>query len=131
MTWMSSGTDRFRAVRQDWPKLDLAAIPLVGPVDAIGHLPLVVALAILAVTRNRWAHGRTARQLSSALGVFLLPATLVALLVLYFYAHQAAVVANVFGHWPGTVSHVAFAGAVGYWVTRALYRIAVAGRTRT
>lgn len=105
----------------------LAAIPFVGPVDAIGHLPLVVALGILAVSRNRWARRGTVRPIATLFGVFLFPATLGALLLLYYYSHEVAVVAGMFGHWPGTLSHVAFAGAAGYWVTYALYGI-VAGR---
>lgn len=43
---------------------------------------------------------------------------------------RSAVIASVFGHWPGTVSHVVFAGAVGYWVTCAQYGI-LAGRTES
>lgn len=108
----------------------LAAIPLVGPVDAIGHLPLVISLAILAVTKNRRPRAPTVRRSISFLGVLLLPTTLVLLLVLYFYSHEAAVAAAVFGHWPGSLSHAAFTGAAGYWVTYALYGVVLRSATR-
>lgn len=94
----------------------LAAIPFVGPVDAIGHLPLVVALAILALTRNRWMRSRGAKRVPIT-GTFLFPFSLVALLMLYFFSHELGVLAPGFGSWPATVSHVAFASAAAYGVT--------------
>jgi len=108
--------------------LVLAAIPLVGPVDAIGHLPLAVPLAILAATRNRWRRRAVNRQAPArAAGAFLFPSTFVALLLLYFLSHELAAAASGFGDWHATLLHAAFAGAAGYWGSHA-FHVMMAGR---
>ncbi|MBA2961692.1 MULTISPECIES: hypothetical protein [Ramlibacter] len=107
----------------------LAAIPFVGPVDAIGHMPLVVALAVLAVTKNHLLLVGSARQVVTRLGAFLFPTTVVVLLVSYYYSHAAAIASGALGHWPATLSHVALAAAAGYWATYALYGVVAERRS--
>ena len=110
--------------------LVLAAIPLVGPVDAIGHLPLAFPLVILAATRNRWRRLGVHRPAPASRGAFLFPATFTALVLLYFFSHELAHAASGFGDWHSTLLHAGFAGAVGYWGSHALH-VMVLGRHGT
>jgi uncharacterized membrane protein YphA (DoxX/SURF4 family) len=63
----------------------IAAIPLFGEVDAIGHAPILVVLAVLTVTRNRlpqWVQGKVGWPAAGLRGA---QATVAALAVIGLY----------------------------------------------
>jgi uncharacterized membrane protein YphA (DoxX/SURF4 family) len=102
-----------------------AAIPLVGAVDAIGHLPMVFSLIVLATTRNRlprWLHEHAAWQPSDLGNAFVLGVT--GLTGLYYLAHEfaPALQTRLVEIWPDVLLAGAAVMALVAWVTRMLLR---------
>ena len=109
-----------------------AAIPLVGTVDAIGHLPMLFALFVLATTRNRLprrlaehAHWHPADLCS----VFTI--VVAGLTGLYYLAHEFAPATHArFAEiWPDVLLASLAASALLAWVVRVLLRNASAPAT--
>lgn len=101
-----------------------SAIPLAGAVDAIGHLPMLFALLVLAGTGNRVATMLEGLQASDALGaVCRFVITVAGLTGLYFLAHWL-VAGDVDGPaWsqPQLRIAVVWAGVLVLWLLRVVY----------
>lgn len=69
----------------------VTAMPAVGPVDAIGHLPLVAVLILLAGTKSTVPAGSgTGQKLPSAKRVILFVAAIPGMTAAYYLAHELA-----------------------------------------
>jgi uncharacterized membrane protein YphA (DoxX/SURF4 family) len=99
------------------------AIPAVGAVDAIGHLPMMFPLFILATTRNRLPRSvpeHAAWHPLDLCSLFLVGVT--GLTGLYFLTHEfaAARQVHVAQIWPDVIVALLASTALASWVMRAL-----------
>ncbi|GAB3764187.1 hypothetical protein GCM10028796_18640 [Ramlibacter monticola] len=102
-----------------------AAIPLVGLVDAIGHLPMLFALFVLATTRNRLPRRlreHATWQPANLCSVFLLAST--GLTGLYYLVHEFAPATNarLAEVWPDALLAALASSALAAWVARTILR---------
>jgi uncharacterized membrane protein YphA (DoxX/SURF4 family) len=98
-----------------------AAIPAVGTVDAIGHLPMMFPLFVLATTRNRLPRRvpeQAQWQPMDLCSLFLLGVG--GLAGLYWLAHEfaAAPQVRVLQVWPDVLAALLASMALASWVTR-------------
>ncbi len=70
--------------------LMLSAIPVVGVVDAIGHLPILIVLMILATTRNRIGHFPPGITWSESNPVISFMIGVPGFVGLYYFTHELA-----------------------------------------
>ncbi|MDB5958179.1 MAG: hypothetical protein JWP60_4787 [Ramlibacter sp.] len=101
----------------------VAAIPAVGAVDAIGHLPMLFPLFILATTRNRLPRRlpeHAAWQAIDLCSLFLMAVT--GMTGLYFLTHELASAAHVqvVTIWPDLAVATLASAALAAWVLRAV-----------
>jgi hypothetical protein len=100
-----------------------SAIPLAGVVDAIGHLPMIAALLILATTRNRLpeqVQELVAARPTDLSGTFVI--TVTGLTGLYFLTHQLAASVERRGYSGNVTLSLLWSALLVAWIACALAR---------
>lgn len=98
-----------------------SAIPLAGVVDAIGHLPMIAALLILAATRNRLpepVQELVAARPTDLGGTFVI--TVTGLTGLYFLTHQLAASVERGGYSGNVTLSLLWSALLVAWIAYAL-----------